>query len=516
VSRRQARLLHAGAFAVFVYALFINTWMGDDPYITLRTVDNLVHGYGATWNTYERVQAYTHPLWMLLLTAAYAVTREGYRTTLALSAATSLGMVWLVRRWLGGDVPWRWPLYLFLLAGSKAFVDYSSSGLENPLTHLLAAAFFALYLEVSRRDRPQPRDVGLASLIVALVYTNRPDAILVCAPALVHMLWRARPRGRAAARAALGSLPAVGWTAFSLVYYGFPLPNTAYAKLNGGHLHHAFFHPNAIDYFANSLRWDPFTLGFVAAALLAGAGMQFRRLRVEWLASGLGVLLYLAYVMRIGGDYMSGRFFALPFLVVALVFVRDVRGTAWAIAAASAVVAATLVNPRAPLRAVRSQLPWDITATGIRDERANYGNLIAWGDAVRVPTKHPVRDAQPLLIVWGSIGRFGFEAGPSLMMVDDLGLSDPLLARLPAVDLEEKWGRGHLIRPIPEGYLASIETSSNCIRDPSLGAYYDDVVLVTRGPLFSAARFGAIWRLNTGADDHLVAEYAARARQTGL
>ncbi len=41
--------------------------MSDDAYITLRTVDNFINGYGLTWNISERVQAYTHPLWMFLL-----------------------------------------------------------------------------------------------------------------------------------------------------------------------------------------------------------------------------------------------------------------------------------------------------------------------------------------------------------------------------------------------------------------------------------------------------------------
>jgi hypothetical protein len=44
--------------------------MSDDAYITLRTVDNWVNGRGLVWNTAERVQTYTHPLWMLLLSAA--------------------------------------------------------------------------------------------------------------------------------------------------------------------------------------------------------------------------------------------------------------------------------------------------------------------------------------------------------------------------------------------------------------------------------------------------------------
>jgi arabinofuranosyltransferase len=53
---------------VLVFFVILNrTWMSDDAYITLRTVDNFINGYGLTWNVNERVEVYTHPLWMLSL-----------------------------------------------------------------------------------------------------------------------------------------------------------------------------------------------------------------------------------------------------------------------------------------------------------------------------------------------------------------------------------------------------------------------------------------------------------------
>jgi len=53
-----------------------SAWLSDDAFITLRTVRNFNEGYGLVWNTHERVQAYTHPLWMLLLSLTYFVTSE--------------------------------------------------------------------------------------------------------------------------------------------------------------------------------------------------------------------------------------------------------------------------------------------------------------------------------------------------------------------------------------------------------------------------------------------------------
>tara|TARA_B110000879_G_C10744993_1_gene345632 strand:+ start:162 stop:476 length:315 start_codon:yes stop_codon:yes gene_type:complete len=46
----------------------LNTaWISDYAAITLRTVLNFINGYGATFNVGERVQAFTHPLWFVLL-----------------------------------------------------------------------------------------------------------------------------------------------------------------------------------------------------------------------------------------------------------------------------------------------------------------------------------------------------------------------------------------------------------------------------------------------------------------
>ncbi len=65
-----------GAAGVLLIVIIRAAWLCDDAYITLRTVDNVVNGFGLRWNAIERVQTFTHPAWMLLLTPFYAITRE--------------------------------------------------------------------------------------------------------------------------------------------------------------------------------------------------------------------------------------------------------------------------------------------------------------------------------------------------------------------------------------------------------------------------------------------------------
>ena len=70
-------------------------------------------------------------------------------------------------------------------------------------------------------------------IVVSLIMLNRLDAGLLVLPAMLvrtyQMGWR--PGVKAVA---IGVVPMVIWELFSIIYYGFPFPNTAYAKLSNG------------------------------------------------------------------------------------------------------------------------------------------------------------------------------------------------------------------------------------------------------------------------------------------
>ena len=108
----------------------------------------------------------------------------------------------------------------------------------------------------------------------------------------------------------LGFLPFIGWEIFATIYYGFPFPNTAYAKLNNWVSSDALL-KNGFLYLKNSLLWDPITL----TVILSGAVSAFIRKNRAGILLGVGALLYVFYIVKIGGDFMSGRFLSGPFLI---------------------------------------------------------------------------------------------------------------------------------------------------------------------------------------------------------
>lgn len=513
------RLVRLLLFALLAVVVLRHAWVNDDAYITFRTVDQWVHGHGLRWNVAERVQAYTHPLWMLVFAALYAVTRETFYTALALSLAISGVAAWLVA-FRHARSATHGALVLAALLSSLAFVDYSTSGLENPLTHLLLGLFLAVYLGDDRTPRAFLR-LGLLGCAATLC---RMDLFLVVLPALVEAAWAARSWRHT--RALLyGFAPLVAWELFSIVYYGFPFPNTAYAKL-GTHIPTGELLEQGLMYYVSTLDQDPTTLWLLGLGL---ATVALARRRRE-LAVAAGVALYLLYLLRIGGDFMLGRFLSAP-LYVAMVLVARcaaLPATALGLVPAGVVLALGAALQFPTLRAdgnypkQREREGWK-DPRGVADERAFYhdsNGLLGATREPKMPTRH--RFAQDGLRAKGSrskvglfyaVGMSGFFAGRDKHVVDMYALVDPLLARLPSLE-QRDWRIGHFERHIPDGYLETLATGDNRIVDERLRRYYDDLARVVRGPVWSGERFAAMWRLNTGADDALID--VARYREPGV
>ena len=495
---------------VFLAVLLRTAWLSDDALITLRTVLNFTHGYGLTFNVAERVQTYTHPLWMLMLTGAYLVAGNVYYAAIGLSVGVSLVVFWSTLR-LAATSAQVWIVAAVLLF-SRAFVDYSTSGLENPLSNLLLVAFVALLFRSSEaRVTSPPRLTGLW-MVASLLYLARPDNVLLVAPALVWLTAQAGSWKLAARQTFTGLLPAAVWTAFSVIYYGFPFPNTAYAKLGHGIDRGELVHQGWI-YLLDSIDRDPVTL--VAILFAVTMGLAYRG-PARWVAAG--VLIDLAYVVSVGGDFMSGRFLTLPLFAAVLILSRAVPfERPRALTAASLLAVVGLASAQIPLLSDSRVELTDATldprvsnAFGVVDERAFYfqeQSLLLANRQSFPPPEWPTGATQPVPTsvdtVCGRLGTNGLE-GPLTHLLDECALADPLLARLPAAYSPE-WRIGHFIRMIPGGYRESLEQDVNLLSDIGIRPIYDDLRLITRAPrLLSRARLAAIWRVNTGADQQQI------------
>ncbi len=507
-------LLVMALICVFLVVVLRRAWISDDAFITFRTVDNFINGYRLTWNITERVQAYTHPLWMLLLSLVYFFTREIYFTSLALSIGLSLVTLVLLARTF--SLPAAAPFTIFALLLSKAFVDFSTSGLENPLSHLLIVIFFIVFF----RQPAGPGWLGRLSLLASLGMITRMDLALVFLPALGFALWQVRAK-KSLLWLGLGQLPFILWELFSIFYYGFPFPNTAYAKLNTG-IASAEYIRQGLFYLLNSVQFDPITPLVVLLGLAAGFwGRGDHRV----LALAAACLLYLLYIVKIGGDFMSGRFLTVPLLLAVLIlarmdFSRLPAASSLVLYGIMLVVGLNVANPTVRINDLGpiDSGPihqWD---HGILDERMLYyggtGLLNARRDEP-MPTFYWAIEGEKMRVTQRKvadnygIGMFAFRAGPQVYVLDKLALADPLLARLPAFRKVD-WRIGHFERAMPPGYLQTLLAGKNMIADPQLAQYYDKLMLIVKGRLFDPDRLLEIWRMNTGQYDPWIDQDAYR------
>ena len=518
-----ARACVALGTALFAVVLLKTAWVAEDAYINFRSVEQLFAGRGPRWNPHERVQVFTSPLWYGALAAVRLVTTDLFLGTLALCGALSAATLWVFRRL--APSPDRWLVLVVALSSANAFVDFSTSGLEGSLIHLLVAAFCWRFL-LERGDSPEQhaRRLDECAALAGLALLTRHDlATLLALPGLACAWWAGRSAfrrdgARGAARVLVrgGSIalgPLLVWSVVALAYYGSPFPNTAYAKLNTG-IEPAQLMGKGARYVASHALFDPVTLLMIAAGLALGLA---QRGPAAWLAAGIG--LNLLYVVRVGGDYMFGRFLTPALVVAACLLVaplppgrwpRALRMPPWVLVAG--LLAYNGLHPRTPIRedgvVGRRYGLGDVSDFRQNAKNASSLNVFVQNDRAHFPYSlfHIIGDREGRrggIYQYSAIGIAGYTAGIDLIIVDGAGLADPLLARLPmcppGVALDPRaWRVGHYYRCVPDGYLASLRTGQNRIADPAVAALYDDVRLATQDrDLWSPERWGAIWRLNT-------------------
>ena len=399
-----------------------------------------------------------------------------------------------------------------------------------------------------------PRQLYLIAALTGLVPLVRHDLSLLCVLPFAWLLWRERHHWRrAVVLIALAGLPLLLWTIVSLVYYGVPFPSTVYSKIRHGFAANIIL-KMGLDYFYSNARYDPLTMLVIAVAPVAA----FWKLQSWQRAFALGVVLHCLYLCKIGGDYETGRFLSVPFLVAALLAAdwvstlrlagtrstaspslqqaRDAvervparfgpRAVAWTALAATA--AYLCLIPATPLLT-----PWTygrdlntaerVTAfvreqfiIGAQESRAmSYSRTLAawWRNEQRALCGDDFlrRDGESLgrsgdkVVKLDAIGQAGYYAGLKVHIVDSAGVADPFLSQLPAIWLATP---GAFTRDAPTGYLEHLRDGVTPIQDPQLNRYYQQIERITRSrDLFSLLRLKTIAAFNLGSYEALLDGY---------
>jgi hypothetical protein len=318
LSTREYRLLLYGPFTVLVLLSFLNT--SDDPLITLRYAVNFAHGHGPVFNISQRVEGFSSPLHLAILTALQ-VLPWGHQLLKAKLVSLVFGVLAVRvsgRLFQEFEIP-NWAMRLLLVAGGASFMMVldASNGLETSLMCWLVTSFVLRLIRSPHGESPWK-----TGIIAAGVSVVRPEGAFIVVIAAIAE-WFTAPKGSRRSAIKFLIVPAVALIALFLArhaYYGQWLPNTFYAKSPTAaralwwgflYLRQAFqisasFLPREFDFFT------PFAIVLLAFQLvLFFAGFAWKRDRKFIIASAV-IVAEVAIVLRSGGDWMKGARFMAP------------------------------------------------------------------------------------------------------------------------------------------------------------------------------------------------------------
>lgn len=355
----------------------LQPWTVDDAYISFRYAENAVAGHGLVFNPGEPVEGYTSFLWVVLLAAGHALGLPTEPLSKVLGVALTAAIPALVAtapRWAPIDE--RGAAAAALLAGtSGALTAWAAGGMEVGLVALLALAAW-----IAHGRAEDPRSAAVAGLIGGLGVLARPDLALVPLVAAADLALRRRWDLLGAYVLGAAALP-VPHEAWRLATYGYPLPNTFYAKVGSGTDQLV----RGLAYLGGyALPGLPVLVGFLAAP--------------RWRAPLAWAALHLAYVVAVGGDGLPAWRFVAPVVPVLA-------------------VGAGIVLQRRPVLAL-PLAAWQLAALWLDPE-------------------------QNQRVVEGNVGRNGAEVGrflggllpPGTLIATNTAGSVPYFSGLPAIDM---------------------------------------------------------------------------------
>ncbi len=429
------------------YVLAANMWRVrkftvDDAYISFRYAANLAAGEGLVYNLGEPIEGYTNFLWTVLIAAGLPLGIDPHLSSKLLGASAALGTLWVAYRMSAraqplGGVPC---VATWLLAVSSTTSSWAVFGLETPLfTFLVTLGTWRMFAETEREYA-----LPLSGLIFAIAGLTRPEAPLFFGLPMLFLGRRIFARQNLL-RIALFALPIGAHLLWRHAYYGQWTPATFSAKTGDLAAQWKSGRTYVIGWFEHS--------GPVVFLAFAGVGLSVARRSRELLTITCVMIAVFAYVILVGGDWMSYfRFLAPaePFVyVLVCVAVRQMaQGRAPAVLVALTLTAAwTGVQRYFGLREAQNKFIkeekrfWDHTA----------GRVATW----------LVTHGTPGRVALGDIGFVGWRTNYPIL--DLLGLVDPVIARLPG-GYTKKTGPGYAERffdVMPE-WAVLIHTGQEC------------------------------------------------------
>jgi hypothetical protein len=301
--------------ASWLIASTLGAGLVDDSFIFLRYADNFASGNGPVFNPGERVEGYSSPLWMVLLTIVTACGADPVAAAGLLSGILGFSLPVIILVALGRQRIEDFVAALVaatFLATHPGNAFWSWTGMDSALFAALSLLTLVLVLQPSR---PSPRSAAFAGLAFSLSALARPEALAFLPVYFFYLVATDPETPRHRLRILAGFLAPMVLVAGSFVirrnYYGAWLPNTYYAKADVDRM---VLVANGADYLLSFLAANIFPI-ILFVALLTLALVRRETPRAPWLLLAALVFAAIATTVSLGGDHFPLHRFLLPAVV---------------------------------------------------------------------------------------------------------------------------------------------------------------------------------------------------------
>ena len=306
----------------------------DDANIYFVYARNVANGYGFVYNVGgERVEGFTSLLWTLVCTLTFNFSTRPELTLLminivllSLGIACALNYIQDVFSKEGRNGVFWSAVFLVLMVSSPRYIVWNTITLmENALwsTLLLLTTIFVV------RDHTSSKDLnrGFIPLGILLLITRPESIVWVAIFAVILILRMAAARNFIEAMKSFAptilsiALTLVLLTLFRIWYFGYPLPNTYYAKVSPSF---AYNLEQGALYLIRYFLSDPIAAISIITILLSGVYSLFRPASKDG-ASFLPLIAITGLLLPVltGGDHFgSFRFYQniYPILILCLIY----------------------------------------------------------------------------------------------------------------------------------------------------------------------------------------------------
>ena len=417
---------------LFLVALgILNNFVQDDAFISFRYARNLAEHNILSWNIDDivKIEGYTNFLWTCLIAIAIKFNIDAVIASKVLGIICGIGT--LLVTYSLGNLIFKNSKYalltVFLLGTNYTFSAYMTGGLETQLQTFLISLVCLFTFKAIDEDRSSAANLILIGVFAGLAILTRLDSCLIIGLFVIYLLYKNYSKTGYKANfltreILIMALPVLvlvlPWLIWKFYYYGNILPNSFYLKgtvsifsldvLKSG-LGYIFS-------FFGSYQFFPFIIILF---------LHYKQLIKEKFLLALVIIIafWIAYILKVGGDFMEYRFFVsiLPYIIILITWsITRVKRQWIKFVLVFAVVASSISH-----QFLFDKYRGIVSVEVLRNEVV--GKKYSWSEAGIKLKELFGRDSADVVIATTAAGAIPYYS--QFKTIDMLGLNDPWIAQ---------------------------------------------------------------------------------------